>query len=326
MGDKKGFEIGDVPPQREFKGYTITTEVLIVVLQALMVMLAVDAAAGLIVHVGIWVGPEFWKVVLATLSFFGTVILTVTVREWQGKSVAFVVGSAVFTAWMVNCDKLVPLWPWGWLGEYFWEPWRHTWWLGPLVGCGLLTWRLANELRDPFWPRLPWAGKGEEEPPEPPNKVILKDRPVFVRGNDRSAEWEAPGTTIGEAQGQEVEEDTFYDDMYEFITRAFTRGIERSNWFGPDRDRFRFASGKLLFKSYFNYLVNMLVNGGHVGWDGPGTAKYFTCDIEVVMRDWGLFARWVGEGRPGEPSPTRRAGGPAGGRETSPVVARSQRE
>jgi hypothetical protein len=319
--NEKGFEFGEVPPQRELKGYTKTTEVWIPVLQMLVIMLAGDAVAGLLVYVGVWIGPEFWRVTLAALLFVGTVVLTLALRNQHGRVAVFAVGAAAFTAWMVNVDKLLPLWPWDWLWERFWQPWRYTAWLGPVLGCGLIIWRFANELRDPFWPRIPFLGEQKKEPP----KVVLRDRPVFVRSNDKKAEWKAPAV-IERDQNQEVEEDTFYDDMYEFIVRAFTRGIERSNWFGPDLARFRFPSGQYLSKSYFNYLVNMLVESGHANWDGPGTAKYFACPIETVMRDWGLFTRWDEEGRPGSPSPSGRAGRPAGGRETSPTIARSQRD
>lgn len=268
---------GGQQAQRELKGYSLMTEVKIPLLQAFWVTVALDVVGGLLVWAAIWAGPGFWKVALGLVV--GTVTLVGVFRTGDGRRavVGFVTGSAVLACIEGGLVYLETVWPVEWLvWPELWRPWAATVWVGPLAGCGLLIWRFANELRDPFWPAPVGVRPLEEEAPSTP---AVRDRPVYIqRWNNHEP---VPEPVVQQPRRPEY---TLADDLRAFVMLAWGRGLERSSWIEAGAARVRlWPSGRVVTRGCYDQLMGILREANIVTWDGSGSSAEWSCSPDQAL-------------------------------------------
>jgi len=269
-------EIGPQVPQRELKGYSKTTEVIIPILQSLTVMAAVDVLAGLLAYLAVFIGPTWLQVTLGLLLFLGTVVV-VSQIESQRRRVGLIVGGSLLAAQQGLLMQARAVWPWEWVTGEFWWAWVYTCWLGPLLGCAVLIWRFVNEVRDPWWPRPQVTSE------EPKTEVVTKDRPIYI------SRWSPKGSDNEQSeQPRSLPEPTpvysLGDDLRAFVVEAHRRGLERSNWIKPNTDRIRlWPSGRAVTRGYYDQLVNILRQADLVTWSGSGSAVEWSCTLKETL-------------------------------------------
>lgn len=274
---EEGIITGGQQAQRELKGYSLVTEVKIPLLQAFWVTVALDVVAGLLLWAAIWAGPGFWKVALGLVV--GTATLVGVFRAGEGRRavVGFVTGSAVLAGIEGALVYLETMWPVDWLlWPELWRPWAATVWVGPLAGCGLLIWRFANELRDPFWPAPAGARPLEEEVPP----VKPRDRPVYIQRWNNNHEPE-PEPLVQPPRRAEY---TLADDLRSFVMFAWGRGLERSSWLEASAPRVKlWPSGRRVTRGCYDQLMGILREANIVTWDGSGSSAEWSCAPDQAL-------------------------------------------
>jgi hypothetical protein len=284
MNGQVGIGVGQLPAQREFKGFNVWTEVIIPLLQALGMAIAVDLIAGIVLYLVAIAGPVYGRVMVG-LGMAGLMVYVVSRpeigglvadrRDW-GKLAAVIVPAVGLIALVqVVLAEQAETWLWE-LGEGALFYVRYVAWVGPMAGAIRLAGRWNNELISPFRDK-------PDYPPVEPQKPKVQDRVMYVTRNNR-----------GEIIDRQVEVRTqpvpapkpvytLADDLRSFVVLAYSIGLARDTvWLVPHANRKTlWPSGTVVTRNVYVTLVKILVKAGFVV-DSPG-GRTWAMPLEDIL-------------------------------------------
>lgn len=294
--------VGQLPAQREFKGFSLLTEVLIPLLQALGLAVAVDIIVGIVQYLVTTAGPDYGRVMVG-LGMAGLLIFVLSRpqvgglmadgrRDW-GKLAAVIapgVGLIALVQMMLANQAEAWLWDPG-EGALFYV--RYVAWVGPMVGAIRLAGRWNNELISPF------RDKPDYPPVEPQPQPKVKERVMYVTRNNHD---EIVDRQI-EVRTQPVPAPkpvyTLADDLKSFVVMSYSIGLARDTvWLVPHaRRKTLWPSGTTVTRNVYVTLTKILIKAGFVV-ESPG-GKTWALPLEDVLAsiDEGEWRVEGGEGK-----------------------------